>query len=133
MVKKMVGAGSQYLMAFKDGNGQRLDGAKTYRLHLPPNIPVKNFWSLVVYDNQTRSMLQTEQQFPSMGSQRKGIVTNPDTSVDVFFGPPAPAGHEANWVQTVPGKGWHLILRLYGPLEPFFDKTWRPGEIELVK
>jgi hypothetical protein len=133
MVKKMVGAGSQYLMAFKDADGQRLDGAKTYKLHLPPNIPVKTFWSLVVYDNQTRSMLQTDQQFPSMGSQRKGIVINPDTSADVYFGPTAPAGHEANWVQTVPGKGWNLILRLYGPLEPFFDKTWKPGEIELVK
>jgi len=133
MVKKMVGAGSQYLMAFKDSSGQRIDGGKTYKLHLPPNIPVKNFWSLVVYDNQTRSMLQTDQQFPSMGSQRKGIVTNPDTSVDVYFGPTAPAGHEANWVQTVPGKGWNVILRLYGPLEPFFDKTWRPSEIELVK
>jgi hypothetical protein len=133
MILKMVGAGSQYLMAFKGGDAQMLDGSKTYKLHLPPNIPVKNFWSLVVYDNQTRSMLQTDQQFPSMGSQRKGIVTNPDTSVDVYFGPTASAGHEANWVQTVPGKGWNIILRLYGPLEPFFDKTWRPSEIELVK
>ena len=133
MVKKMVGAGSQYLMAFKDGKGQRLDGAKTYTLHLPPNIPVKNFWSLVVYDNQTRSMLQTDQQFPSMGSQKKDIVINPDTSVDVYFGPQAPAGKESNWVETAPGKGWNLILRLYGPLEPFFNKTWRPGEIELAK
>ena len=133
MVKKMVGAGSQYLMAFKDGKGQALDGAKAYTLHLPPNIPVKTFWSLVVYDNQTRSMLQTDQQFPSMGSQKKGIAINADSSVDVYFGPTAPAGHEANWVQTVPGKGWNLILRLYGPLEPFFDKTWRPGEIELAK
>jgi len=132
MILKMVGAGSQYVMAFKGADGQMLDGSKTYKLHLPPNIPVKTFWSLVVYDNQTRSMLQTDQQFPSMGSQRKGIVVNPDTSVDVYFGPTAPAGHEANWVQTIPGKGWNLILRLYGPLEPFFDKTWRPGEIELV-
>jgi hypothetical protein len=133
MILKMVGAGSQYVMAFKGADGQMLDGRKTYRLHLPPNIPVKTFWSLVVYDNQTRSMLQTDQQFPSMGSQRKGIVINPDTSVDVYFGPTAPAGHEANWVQTVPGKGWNVILRLYGPLEPFFDKTWRPSELELVK
>jgi hypothetical protein len=133
MILKMVGLGSQYVIAFKDGNGQMLDGNKTYRLHLPPNIPVKNFWSLVVYDNQTRSMLQTDQQFPSIGSQRKGIVTNPDTSVDVYFGPQAPAGKESNWVQTVPGKGWNVVLRLYGPLEPFFDKTWRPGEIELMK
>jgi hypothetical protein len=110
-----------------------LDGGKNYKLHLPPNIPVKNFWSLVVYDNQTRSMLQTDSPFPSMGSQRQGIVTNPDSSVDVYFGPTAPQGHEANWVQTVPDKGWNVILRLYGPLEPFFNKTWRPSEIELVK
>jgi len=133
MIMKMVGAGSQYVMAFKGADDQMLDGGKTYRLHLPPNIPVKNFWSLVVYDNQTRSMLQTDQQFPSMGSQKKGIVINPDTSVDVYFGPQAPAGKESNWVQTVPGKGWNVIFRLYGPLEPFFDKTWRPGEIEVVK
>jgi len=130
MLRKMVGAGSQYIMAFKDGAGERLDGGKTYRLHLPPNIPAKTFWSLVVYDNQTRSMLQTDQQFPSCGSQKAGIIINPDTSVDIYFGPSAPKGQENNWVQTIPGKGWNVILRLYGPLEPFFDKTWRPGEFE---
>jgi hypothetical protein len=133
MIRKMVGLGSQYAIAFKDATGERLDGGKSYKLHLPPNIPAKDFWSLVVYDNQTRSMLQTDQQFPSMGSQKKDIVTNADTSVDVYFGPTAPAGHEANWVQTVPGKGWNIILRAYGPLEAWFDKTWQPGEIELVK
>lgn len=129
----MVGAGSQYAVAFVDSQGKALDGSKTYTVHLPPNIPAKNFWSFVVYDNQTRSMLQTDVPFPSLGSQSKGIVVNPDTSVDVYFGPTAPAGCEANWVQTVPGKGWNVILRLYGPLQPWFDKTWRPGEIELVK
>jgi len=101
-------------------------------LHLPPNIPAKDFWSIVVYDNQTRSMLQTDQRLPAVGSQ-KGAVANPDTSVDVYFGPTAPAGHEANWVQTIPGKGWNVLLRLYGPLQPWYEKTWRPGEIELVK
>jgi hypothetical protein len=133
MIRKLVGVGSQYAIASKDAAGERFDGSKNYKLHLPPNIPAKDFWSLVVYDNQTRSMLQTDQQFPSTGSQKKGIVTNADSSVDVYFGPTAPAGHEANWVQTVPGKGWNAILRAYGPLEPWFDKTWRPGEIELVK
>ena len=78
-------------------------------------------------------MLQTDQQFPSTGSLKKGIVVNPDKSVDVYFGPKAPAGMENNWVQTVPGKGWNVLFRLYGPLEPWFNKTWRPGEIELVK
>jgi hypothetical protein len=132
MSAKMVGVGSQYAAAFTDAKGQPLDGSKTYRLHLPPNIPAKNFWSIVLYDNQTRSMLQTDQQFPSIGSEKKGIVANPDTSVDVYFGPLAPAGKESNWVQTWPGKGWNVLLRLYGPLQPWFDKTWKPGEIEAV-
>ncbi len=131
-VVKMVGSASQYAIADRDAAGHYLDGAKTYRLHLPPNIPAKNFWSLVVYDPQTRSMLQTDQQFPSTGSQKKGIIVNPDTSVDVYFGQKPPPGKETNWMQTIPGKGWFVILRLYGPLEPWFDKTWRPWEIESV-
>lgn len=133
MVLKMVGIGSQYAVATTDSEGKGLDGSKTYKIHLPPNIPAKNFWSFVVYDNQTRSMLQTDAQFPSVGSQKNDLVVNPDTSVDVWFGPTAPAGHESNWVQTVPGKGWNVLLRLYGPLQPWFDKTWQPGEFELVK
>src|SRR5580698_4563762 len=133
MAMKMVGVGSQYAAAFVDSQGKPLDGSKTYKIHLPPNIPAKDFWSFVVYDNQTRSMLQTDEQFPSIGSQKAGIVVNPDASVDVWFGPAAPKGHEANWVQTVPGKGWNVLLRLYGPLQPWFDKTWKPGEFELVQ
>jgi hypothetical protein len=130
---KMVGIGSQYATAERDAAGRYLNGSKTYRLHLPSNIPAKDFWSLTVYDPQTRSMLQTDQRFPSTGSQKKDIIINPDTSVDVYFGPEPPPGKEANWIQTIPGKGWWVMLRLYGPLEPWFDKTWRPGEIELVK
>ncbi len=132
MTKKMVGVGSQYAVAFVDAKGQPLDGGKNYRLHLPAGIPVKDFWSLVVYDNQTRSQLQTDQQFPSISSQKKGIAINADSSVDVYFGPKAPKGKQGNWVQTWPDKGWNVILRLYGPLQPFFDKTWRPGEIEQI-
>ncbi len=132
MEEKMVGKGSQYPWTALDADGNPFDGAKTYKLHLPQNIPVKDFWSVIVYDTQTRSMLQTDQQAPSMSSQNKGVKVNGDGSVDVFFGPKAPAGMENNWVQTIPGKGWFMILRLYGPLEPWFDKTWRPGEIELL-
>ncbi len=132
MEEKMVGRGSQYAWTARDVAGNPLDGGKTYKLHLPPNIPVKDFWSIIVYSDQTRSMLQTDQRFPSVSSQTKGLLVNPDESVDVYFGPKAPTGKTTNWVQTVPGKGWNVILRLYGPLEPWFDKTWRPGEIEPI-
>jgi hypothetical protein len=132
MAVKKVGIGSQYAAAATDSQGKPLDGSKTYRIHLPPNIPAKDFWSFVVYDNQTRSMLQTDQQFPSIGNQKKGIVVNADTSVDVWFGPTAPKGHESNWVQTIPGRGWSVLLRLYGPEQAWFDKSWKPGEFELV-
>lgn len=129
----MVGVGSQYAGNYVDSEGRPLDGSKTYRLRLPPNIPAKDFWSLVLYDTQTRSMLQTDQQFPSTGSQKAGLAVNPDSSVDVYFGPKAPPGKENNWVQTRPDKGWFVILRLYGPLQPWFDKTWKPSEIEELK
>jgi hypothetical protein len=133
MAIQKVGAGSAYAAAFVDADKKPFDGSKTYKLHLPPNIPAQQFWSLVLYDNQTRSMLQTDQQFPSIGSQKKGVKINADKSVDIYFGPKAPAGKEGNWVQTWPGKGWNIILRLYGPMKSWFDKTWRPGEIEEMK
>jgi hypothetical protein len=133
MAFKRVGVGSAYAAATVDADKQPLDGSKTYKVHLPPNIPAKDFWSIVVYDNQTRSMLQTDHQFPSIGSEKKDIVINADSSVDVWFGPTAPEGHEANWVQTVPGKGWNVLIRLYGPLESWFDKSWKPGDFELVQ
>jgi hypothetical protein len=131
MEAKMVGQGSQYALAFVDANGEPMDGGKNYRLHLPPNIPVNNFWSVIVYDNQTRSHLQTDQEWPTVTSQNKNTQVNADGSVDVYFGPEAPVGKASNWVQTIPGKGWNIIFRLYGPLDPWFDKTWRLGEIEL--
>jgi hypothetical protein len=133
MTVQMVGLGSQYAVASRDGAGRYLDGGETYRLRLPPNIPAKDFWSVIVHDPQTRSMLQTDQRFPSLSSQTEGLVVNSDGSVDLYFGPEPPSGKDANWIQTIPGKGWYVGLRLYGPLASWFDKTWRPGEIERVE
>jgi len=127
------GAGSDYGIAFRDAQKKAFDGSKTYKLHLPPDVPVNNFWAVTVYDTQTRSMLQTSQTFPTVGSQTKGMKKNADGSYDVYFAPEAPKGKDGNWVQTVPGKSWFTILRMYGPLEPWIKKTWRPSEIELVQ
>jgi len=133
MAIKNVGVGSQYLIAYLDKDGNALDGSKTYKIHLPPNVPAKDFWSFTLYDNQTRSMLQTDQRFPGLDNLGKGLKQNADGSYDIYFSPKAPEGMENNWIQTVPGKGWNTIFRLYGPLQPFYDKTWKPSDPELVK
>ena len=131
MVWRIPGVGSQYGIIARDINGEWLDGAKTYTLRIPANVPAKNFWSFVIYDPQTRSMLQTpDQKFPSVNSMREGLRVEPDGSVLLTLGPQRPPEAEGNWIQTRPQKGWFAILRLYGPEEPWFDKTWRPGEIE---
>jgi len=133
MAVTVAGKGSDYGLIALDSKKQPLDGARTYRLHLPPNVPVKDFWALTMYDTQTRSQLQTDQQFPTLGSQTEGIKTNADGSYDIYFSPEAPKGKEGNWLQTVPGKSWWLALRMYGPLQPWIDQSWRPSEIELMK
>ena len=133
MAAKIPGKGSQYAFCIADSSGEPFDGGKNYRVNIPANVPAKDFWSVVAYDNQTRSELQTGQPFPSKNSKRDKLIVNADGSVDLHFSPKAPAGKEGNWIQTVPGRGWFVLLRLYGPLEPWFEKTWRPGEFELVK
>ncbi|QEY33284.1 DUF1254 domain-containing protein [Synechococcus sp. RSCCF101] len=132
MALKSVGKGSQYAFTYRDANGDPLDGSKTYRVNVPANVPAKDFWSFTLYDNQTRSMLQTDAQFPAIGSNDEDVVQNADGSYDIYFGPVPPDGKQSNWVQTIPGKGWNTIFRLYGPLESWFDQTWRPGEITLI-
>ena len=117
----------------KDSAGNTLSGEKNYHLYLPPGIPASNFWSVIVYDNLTGLMIKTDQSWPSVFSSCKKLLINQAGSVDVWFGPTAPAGKENNWIQTIPGKGWNMILRLYDPLESWVNKTWKPGEIEEIK
>lgn len=130
MAHAQVGAGSAYTYTAQDSRGRLLDGAKTYRLMLPPNPPAKNFWSVDVYDTQTRSLLQTDNPYPSLMSLTGTVQEEQDGSIVLWFGPSAPAGKEANWIQTVADKSWWPVLRIYGPLQPWFDKSWQPGEIE---
>ena len=132
MAVTVAGKGSDYAMAAKDSRGRTLDGSKTYRLRLPANPPVKDFWAVTMYDTQTRSQLQTDQQFPTLGSQDEGLTTNADGSCDIYFAPEAPEGRKSNWLQSVPGKSWFIAFRVYGPEQPWIDQSWRPGEIELV-
>jgi hypothetical protein len=136
MIMRIPDVGSQYLMGFVDSRGHPFDGGKTYKVTLPPHIPARTFWSFTVYDNQTRSMLDTPQRYPRAGSQSypsPAAQASADGSTTVYFAPAQPAGvSRGNWIQTVPGKGWFTILRLYGPLESFFDKSWRAGELEPV-
>jgi hypothetical protein len=137
MCMLLTGVGSQYLIAAVDTKGEPFDGSKTYKLVLPKDIPAARFWSFTVYDNQSRSMLQTPQRFPRAGSQSyptPAAELNADGSTTIYFGPKQPQGiADGNWIQTDPSTGWFTILRLYSPLKPFFDKKWRPSEIELVK
>jgi hypothetical protein len=133
MATPKVGTGSAYAATTKDANDNYLDGGKTYKVTLLAPIPVNNFWSFMVYSGQHRSMLETDQKSAGLDSNSPTIKPNDDGSYTVWFGPEAPEGHEGNWIQTMPGKSYLTLLRLYGPLEPWFDKTWKPGDFELVE
>ena len=133
MAVPRLGKGSDYGVMYLDTNRQPFDGSKTYKVEIPANVPVANFWAFTVYDPQTRSMLQSNQKYPTIGGNDEDIKMNKDGSYTVYFGPKAPKGFENNWIETVRGKGWFTIFRMYSPLQPWIDQTWRPGEIELVK
>ena len=133
MVNPEVGQGTQYIAGMRDSKGRPFDGSKTYRVHLPPDVPARQFWAFTLYNVQTRSMLQTDQPFPEISSNDPKLQQNQDGSFDIYFGPEPPRGKEGNWVQTVPGMGWHMLFRLYGPEQSWFDNSWRPGEVELMR
>jgi hypothetical protein len=130
MAINLVGIGAKYASAFKDSSGPFLSGHNSYRLHLPAGIPAKIFWSVRLYDAQNASGLDNGQPFPSINTMDKPL-TNADGSTDIFIGPKSP-GEGKNRVATVPGKGLFVILRLYGPTQPFFDRTWKPGDVEKI-
>jgi hypothetical protein len=128
MVSQIPGKGAKYAIAFTDSEGTTLSGGSNYRLSLPANIPVAMFWSVTLYEAENASGLANGQPFPSLGSKDKP-AQNADGSTDLYLGPKAPAGKEANWLATVPGKGYFAIIRLYGPTEAAIDKSWKPGDI----
>jgi hypothetical protein len=133
MTSPPVGSGSVYAMTARDIDGNYLDGSNTYRVDLPGPVPAKNFWSFMMYSGQTRSMLETDMKSAGIDSKKAGIKANDDGGFSIYVGPEAPDGWENNWVQTVPGKSFNMMFRLYGPLEPWFDKSWKPGDLELIE
>jgi len=119
-------------MILYDSNGNLLEGGKKYQLHLSPDIPASDFWSIIVYDSLSRLIIHTGQPWPSVFSNKMSLIYNNDGSLDVWFCPDEVKGKESNWVKTIPGKKWYMILRLYHPLESWFSKKWRLGEIEEI-
>jgi hypothetical protein len=133
MAHAQVGAGSAYAYAVHDANGDLLNGAKTYRLHVDPDPPAKNFWAVDVYDTETRSLIQVPSTiWPALASNSGTLPANDDGSYDLYFGPKAPPGMETNWVQTISGESWFQLFRLYGPLQPWFDQIWKLNEFEPI-
>jgi hypothetical protein len=133
MFRRTAAAGSLYWLGTRDASGAFLDGGKTYKLTVPQPVPAKLFWSLTIYDPDTRSEIVTDQGKAALRSlfELKGkIGSNP---VDLYFGPNAPSGHEGEWIKTNPGKGWFTYFRIYGPEAPAFDGSWKPGDFEEVK
>jgi len=127
MFRRTPGAGSLYWLAARDGSGAYLDGGKTYKLTVPQPVPGKLFWSVTAYDAQTRSEVQTDQDKAALRSMFELKDATGDT-VDLYFGPTAPAGQEGRWIKTVPGRGWFAYMRIYGPDQPAFDGSWKPDD-----
>ncbi|WP_114238229.1 DUF1254 domain-containing protein [Dyella sp. C9] len=135
MFRRGAGAGSVYWLGLRDAGGAYLDGGKTYKLSVPLPVPDKLFWSVTVYDSETRSQILTDQGKAALRSlfELKGSASATSGSADLYFGPTAPKGHEAQWIKTIPGKGWFAYFRVYGPEQAAFDGTWKPGDFQEVK
>jgi hypothetical protein len=129
---KRLGAGQFYLIAIADRDGAALDGAASYRLTVPPDVPVEQYWSVTAYDRQTHALIRHMDR-ASRSSQIPELAKNPDGSVEIFFGPEPPQGKEANWVPTDPARDFELMFRLYGPTEALFDKAWTLPDVEKLQ
>ena len=132
MKSQTPGKGQAYLASYTDASGAWLDGARRYTLYVPADPPAQRFWSATVYDADTRCLIDNEQQRGDRGSRDADVAMNEDGSVDLWFGPEAPEGRESNWVQTIPGRHWFSYFRFYGPLEAYFDRSWKLGDITAV-
>lgn len=120
--------GLQYSISY-DSTGKRLEGGKSYKMLLSSPLPICNFWSIIAYDCETKLIIRTDQPWPSVHSNIKNLVTNPDGSVTAWFGPEPPSGKEHNWIKTIPCKNWYLILRLYDTDATTHENLWAPGEV----
>jgi hypothetical protein len=127
-----LGTGSFYFGTFHDSSGKALQGGNNYRLHVPANVPVREFWSFTVYSLKTSSFFLNSPRL-TLGSLDKGLLKNADGSVDIYIGPKAPRGKESNWLYTPAGQKWFPWFRLYGPEKAVFEKTWKLPDIERIK
>jgi hypothetical protein len=133
MFRRSSGAGSLYWLGLRDKTGAYLDGGKTYKLTVPQPVPGKLFWSVTVYDADTRSQMQTDQGKAALRSLFELKDKAGSSPMDLYFAPTAPTGREGQWITTIPGKGWFVYFRIYGPEQPAFDGSWKPGDFEEVK
>lgn len=132
MVLNNVGRGSKYLASYIDENKEWLDGKNTYEIVVPKNAPANQFWSITVYDNDSRCIILNDQGKSDISSAREGVRVEEDGSYKVFVGPTVPEGYENNWIQSNPKKGFFVYLRLYGPLETYFDKSWKMPDVKKI-
>ena len=128
---KRLGAGQFYTISIRDKDGDAFDGAKTYRLNVPPNAPVEQYWSVTAYDRQTHALIKGMPR-ASRSSQIPELQKNADGSIDIYLGPKAPAGKDANWLPTDPARKFELMARFYGPKPEFFEKKWVLPDVEKV-